>query len=164
MKFFEEKSFDRRNWILDNLKKLDVSPIEALVLLEIDFLNQYNEPVSLDSLSKMCNCSKNDIDDAINSLNHKGYLKMKTDNGIVFDIDSIFEANKDMIEKNDLFGLFEKEFRRVLSQKEITTIAEWERNYGYDKTVEALKLAVINRMMTDKELSFNYIGKILANG
>lgn len=89
---------------------------------------------------------------------------MKSENGIVFDIDSIFEANKDIIEKNDLFTLFEKEFRRVLSQKEITTIAEWDRIYGYDKIVDALRIAVINRMMTDKEISFNYIGKILANG
>ena len=71
---------------------------------------------------------------------------------------------KDIIEKNDLFTLFEKEFRRVLSQKEITTIAEWDRIYGYDKIVDALRIAVINRMMTDKEISFNYIGKILANG
>ena len=69
-----------------------------------------------------------------------------------------------LIEKNDLFTLFEKEFRRVLSQKEITTIAEWDRIYGYDKIVDALRIAVINRMMTDKEISFNYIGKILANG
>ena len=63
-----------------------------------------------------------------------------------------------------MFTLFEKEFRRVLSQKEITTIAEWDRIYGYDKIVDALRIAVINRMMTDKEISFNYIGKILANG
>ena len=48
MKFFEERFFDRRNWILDNIKKLDVSPIEALVLLQIDFLNQYKQEVSLD--------------------------------------------------------------------------------------------------------------------
>ena len=115
MKFFEERFFDRRNWILDNIKKLDVSPIEALVLLQIDFLNQYKQEVSLDSLALKCNCSKSDIDDSINSLNRKGYLKMKSENGIVFDIDSIFEANKDIIEKNDLFTLFEKEFRRVLS-------------------------------------------------
>ena len=164
MKFFEERFFDRRNWILDNIKKLDVSPIEALVLLQIDFLNQYKQEVSLDSLALKCNCSKSDIDDSINSLNRKGYLKMKSENGIVFDIDSIFEANKDIIVKNDLFTLFEKEFRRVLSQKEITTIAEWDRIYGYDKIVDALRIAVINRMMTDKEISFNYIGKILANG
>ena len=95
---------------------------------------------------------------------HIGALKAFEENGIVFDIDSIFEANKDIIEKNDLFTLFEKEFRRVLSQKEITTIAEWDRIYGYDKIVDALRIAVINRMMTDKEISFNYIGKILANG
>ena len=129
MKFFEERFFDRRNWILDNIKKLDVSPIEALVLLQIDFLNQYKQEVSLDSLALKCNCSKSDIDDSINSLNRKGYMKMKTENGIDFDIDSIFEANKDIIEKNDLFTLSEKEFRRVLSQKEITTIAEWDRIY-----------------------------------
>ena len=83
-----------------------------------------------------------------------------------YDVD-VYKADitvKDIIEKNDLFTLFEKEFRRVLSQKEITTIAEWDRIYGYDKIVDALRIAVINRMMTDKEISFNYIGKILANG
>ncbi len=85
-------------------------------------------------------------------------------NAIIVVMGCMIEANKDIIEKNDLFTLFEKEFRRVLSQKEITTIAEWDRIYGYDKIVDALRIAVINRMMTDKEISFNYIGKILANG
>lgn len=164
MKFYNEHYFNRRNWILENIGSLNINCCEALVLLEIDYLNECNKAVSLDSLSKACNMNKLDIDETINSLISKGYLTMNTKDKIEFCIDSIFEAKKDIVESNDLYSLFENEFRRVLSQKEITTIAEWSRMYSNDAIIAALKEAVINRMMTNREISFNYIGKILSNG
>lgn len=156
MKYYQERFFNRRNWILDNIQRLNLNTNETVVILMIDFLNEFQQKIDLDSLSKKCNLSTKIIDETIASLNNKGFINISTKKGIYFDINNIFETTNNMIEENNLFDKFETEFHRVLSRRETDLLAEWIRIYDYDKIIAALREAVIN----DK-LHFKYIEAIL---
>ncbi|HQB32752.1 MAG TPA: DnaD domain protein [Erysipelotrichaceae bacterium] len=160
MKIYQKRYFNRRNWILENISKLNINSNEALLLLLIDYGNQYDEPLNINTLSRSSNMEKLVVDETIASLIAKGYLVLMTDGGqIVFDIDNIFESKNEMIESNDIFEIFEAEFGRILSQKEASIIAEWLRIYNYNTIIKALREALIYN-----KKSINYIDKILAKG
>ncbi|MDI9540524.1 MAG: DnaD domain protein [Bacillota bacterium] len=160
MKVYQKRYFNRRNWILENIGKLKLNSNEALILLLIDYFNQYNEPQNINTLSKSSNMEKIVVDDTIASLISKGYLILVTDDGkIKFNIDNIFEVKNEMIEKSDIFDIFESEFGRILTQKEASIISEWLRIYDYNTIIKALREALIYN-----KKSINYIDKILAKG
>lgn len=160
MKIYQRRYFDRRSWILENISNLNLNSNEVLILLLIDYFNQYNESLNINTLSKGSNMEKTVVDDTISSLIFKGYLVLLTDNEqVIFNIDNIFEAKNEMIENNDIFEIFEAEFGRVLSQKEASTISEWLRIYDYNIIIKALREALIYN-----KKSINYIDKILAKG
>ena len=160
MKIYQRRYFDRRSWILENISSLNLNSNEVLILLLIDYFNQYNESLNINTLSKGSNMEKTVVDDTISSLISKGYLVLLTDNEqVIFNIDNIFEAKNEMIENNDIFEIFEAEFGRVLSQKEASTISEWLRIYDYNIIIKALREALIYN-----KKSINYIDKILAKG
>ena len=48
MKIYKEAYFDRNAWLLDNMDKLNVSHLEFLVLLVINFCQEHNKEISLD--------------------------------------------------------------------------------------------------------------------
>lgn len=160
MKIYQRRYFDRRSWILENISNLNLNSNEVLILLLIDYFNQCNEALNINTLSKGSNMEKTVVDDTISSLISKGYLVLLTDNEqVIFNIDNIFEAKNEMIENNDIFEIFEAEFGRVLSQKEASTISEWLRIYDYNIIIKALREALIYN-----KKSINYIDKILAKG
>ena len=160
MKIYQQRYFDRRSWILENISNLNLNSNEVLILLLIDYFNQYNEALNINTLSKGSNMEKTVVDDTISSLISKGYLVLLTDNEqVIFNIDNIFEAKNEMIENNDIFEIFEAEFGRVLSQKEASAISEWLRIYDYNTIIKALREALIYN-----KKSINYIDKILAKG
>ncbi|MGI6509292.1 MAG: DnaD domain-containing protein [Erysipelotrichaceae bacterium] len=160
MKIYQKRFFNRRNWILENISKLNLDSNEALLLLLIDYFNEYSEPSNINTLSKSSNLDKSVVDDTIASLISKGYLVLLTDSGqVIFNIDNIFEAKNEIIENNDIFDIFETEFGRILSQKEASTISEWLRIYDYNAIVKALREALIYN-----KKSINYIDRILAKG
>ena len=160
MKIYQRRYFDRRSWILENISNLNLNSNEVLILLLIDYFNQYNEALNINTLSKGSNMEKTVVDDTISSLISKGYLVLLTDNEqVIFNIDNIFEAKNEMIENNDIFEIFEAEFGRVLSQKEASAISEWLRIYDYNIIIKALREALIYN-----KKSINYIDKILAKG
>jgi len=159
MVLYQEKFFNKRNWILENVTKLDLKPAETLLILSIDFMNEFSEIITVDSLKNRTNMTKDEIEKTIDSLCSKGYLQISTKHmKIVFDISAIFTQNSINKEAKDVFTLFEKEFNKVLSQKELTVISEWLNVYDEENVIDALRTASIN----DK-LNFKYIEKILAN-
>ncbi len=158
MKYYQETYFNRRNWLLENIQRLNLNSEEAIVVLMIDFLNEFQQKVTIPTLSKKCNLSNEVIDETIASLNNKGFINIKTKNGVYFDISNIFETTNSMIDENNLFEIFEKEFHRIISRKETDMIAEWIRMYDQEKIIQALREAVLNEKM-----SFKYIETILAH-
>ncbi len=61
------------------------------------------------------------------------------------------------IQSDDIFELFETEFKKPLSQSQMVRISEWLRIYDKDSIIDALREASIN-----EKLSLSYIEKILA--
>ncbi len=156
-KWYEEHYVSRRDWILENLYKLQISAEQAIIILMIDYRNQYNAPITLDSLAEQTGRNKDDIDRIIAELNKAGYLKIATRNKkVVFDISNVFEEPQETKLSGNLFEVFESEFGRVLSQLETTTIAEWLNVYSEEQVLDALREASIQ-----KKLNMRYIDRIL---
>lgn len=156
----DEIYFDRIRWILSNLKKLDVSANEVLVLLSIVILKEENREVNIQSLADKTPLSNKEVDDAITLLASKRYLDIKICAGEVsFNIDKIFDLKKEVNnDVKDLFKLFEEEFSRLLTQNELVKLNAWIKEYSRQDIIEALRSASIMN-----KLHFNYIDRILEN-
>ena len=153
-KWYKEKFINRRNWILDHLDELSVSAEETLVLLLIDFMNEYQISVSHQVLAKKLKKSDDEIDDSA-----KGFLNLELRDGrIIFEIDGIFEGEqeKPIAMDTSLFDQYETEFGRPLSQMEMQRLAEWTNTYHQKMIIYALREA-----LTYDKKSFDYIERIL---
>ena len=158
-KWYKEKFINRRNWILDHLDELSVSAEETLVLLLIDFMNEYQISVSHQVLAKKLKKSDDEIDDILSRLSAKGFLNLELRDGrIIFEIDGIFEGEqeKPIAMDTSLFDQYETEFGRPLSQMEMQRLAEWTNTYHQKMIIYALREA----LSYDKK-SFDYIERIL---
>lgn len=158
-KWYKEKFINRRNWILDHLDELSVSAEETLVLLLIDFMNEYQISVSHQVLAKKLKKSDDEIDDILSRLSAKGFLNLELRDGrIIFEIDGIFEGEqeKPITMDTSLFDQYETEFGRPLSQMEMQRLAEWTNTYHQKMIIYALREA-----LTYDKKSFDYIERIL---
>ena len=160
MKWYQQTCVNKRDYLLENLEKFHISHSELILLLMIDYLNQQGILITHDSLSAKLNISKQEVDQLLNELINKNYLYITISNGsMVYCFDGIFEMknNENEFDKN-LFEIFEQEFKRMLSQKELERLNEWALKYEKDLIVYALIEAVAY-----EKLSFDYIGRILLN-
>ena len=158
-KWYKEKFINRRNWIFDHLDELSVSAEETLVLLLIDFMNEYQISVSHQVLAKKLKKSDDEIDDILSRLSAKGFLNLELRDGrIIFEIDGIFEGEqeKPIAMDTSLFDQYETEFGRPLSQMEMQRLAEWTNTYHQKMIIYALREA-----LTYDKKSFDYIERIL---
>ena len=158
-KWYKEKFINRRNWILDHLDELSVSAEETLVLLLIDFMNEYQISVSHQVLAKKLKKSDDEIDDILSRLSAKGFLNLELRDGrIIFEIDGIFEGEqeKPIAMDTSLFDQYETEFGRPLSQMEMQRLADWTNTYHQKMIIYALREA-----LTYDKKSFDYIERIL---
>lgn len=158
-KWYKEKFINRRNWMLDHLDELSVSAEETIVLLLIDFMNEFQISVSHQALAKKLKKSDDEIDDILSRLSAKGFLNLELRDGrINFEIDGIFEGQQDKSIAMDtsLFDQYETEFGRPLSQMEMQRLAEWTNTYHQKMIIYALREA-----LTYDKKSFDYIERIL---
>lgn len=158
--WWKQRSIHRRDWIIENLKLFSFTCEELIAILVIDYMNEYHESISHDTLGERMNLDNDKVDDILSSLKVKGYLTLvASDKGIVFNIDDVFssfDSNLITIDQSS-FDLFESEFKRPLSQYELQTLSEWMREYDHILINYALREA-----LTYDKLSFSYIGAILA--
>lgn len=158
-KWYKEKFINRRNWMLDHLDELSVSAEETIVLLLIDFMNEFQISVSHQALAKKLKKSDDEIDDILSRLSAKGFLNLELRDGrINFEIDGIFEGQQDkpIAMDTSLFDQYETEFGRPLSQMEMQRLAEWTNTYHQKLIIYALREA-----LTYDKKSFDYIERIL---
>ena len=76
-------------------------------------------------------------------------------------LDGLFELEVEAIESeldSSLFNLFEKEFKRPLTQKEMETVSDWIKRIDSNLIIEALRYASMY-----KKVKLSYIDKILKN-
>lgn len=152
---------NRRNWILQNVQKLDVTLSQGYVILLLDYFNEFQIPVNLENLAKYTKLDIKEIDKLLNDLMIKGYVKVVTSHGkIDFDLSGVFDDHqKQPIDVDpDLFELFESQVKRPLSEKEMTQLSIWSKKHPQQMIVFALKEALIQ-----EKVHFAYINKILDN-
>lgn len=159
-KWYQENYFSRRNWILENISNLNLTAAQALVLLMIDYKNEFRMPITIESLSESTGIKSAQIDKLITDLCKESYLKVNSNSKrITFDISGVFEEKQNSELSRDLFSLFENEFNRPLSQKESERIAGWLKTYDSQTVTKALREAI-----KYNKPNIDYIDRILSNG
>ena len=160
MKWYEQNYVNHRDWILDNVEELGLDSQELVLVLLIDFYNEHHMEISLETLSKKCHLEMDELDRIISVLCARKYLDIKASSKrIRFVLDGLFEANtaRDRsVMDVSLFELFEQEFGRTLSQKEMQKISDWNREYERRQIIDALREA-----STYQKMSLSYIEAIL---
>lgn len=151
---------NRRDWILDNLGALSLSPEQVVVLLMIDFYNEQNKAIDLEEFAQACSMELAEVDTIIHSLVQSQYLSIHPHKDrIGFSIDGLFEEGViyEYVDQ-DIFEVFETEFGRLLSQNELMTLNKWLAHYSQEEILEALRSALIYQ-----KASMPYIEAILVN-
>lgn len=149
-KFVVEANF------IEEASKLNLSLNEFLLLLYFENSDDYI--LDLDKISNKLKIDKDNILIAYNNLlvnkiititsekdlNGKRIEKVSLENFYKKQLENRKEEEKE-ITKEDIFSLFEKEFKRPLSGMEIEIIKAWlEKMYSEEIIIEALKEAVYN--------------------
>ena len=156
-KWYQERYFSRRDWLLENMNRLEISPTQGLILLLIDYYQEGRQVVTMENLAMQCHRDLEEIDAAIDDLVKMDYLVISTKNRkVYFDISGVFEDRPKLEVSRDLFEVFEGEFGRPLSQKEMIAISQWHQAYDSKTIIKALREAVIQ-----EKLSTSYIDRIL---
>ena len=161
-KWYKESYFDRKNWILENFDRLNLSSDETMLMLIIELCRTSRKQISYDYLSTKMRKSVKEIDGIIASLVSKNYLKLSANSkGLVFDIDGIFEFDPEkyeIAENKNLYDTTGDVFGKPLTPIQLQKMNDLLEIYGQEKFIEALRLAEAHR-----KLSMSYIEGILRN-
>ncbi|WP_240920462.1 DnaD domain-containing protein [Erysipelothrix sp. HDW6A] len=160
MVWWKKSYINRRDWILENQGSLKLSPQSLMITLMIDFMNENNESISLETLAKRSGLEIEEVDTTIQNLINSMILQVSVMNqSIEFNLDNLFK-NGVIYEHvdEDIFGVFETEFGRLLTQAELQTLNTWLRRYTEEEILDALRSA-----MMYKKMSMQYINAILVN-
>ena len=157
-KWFEKDYIDRISYILSEFETINLNAEEGMVVLLIQFYNDHKQTIEAASIAQKLKVDVDRIDEIINGLSEKGYLKISfTNRTLEFNLDGIFEHSEEAMEFNEtLFEMFENEFKRPLTQIELQRLSDWIKTYELKLISYALREASIN-----KKWSFDYIDKIL---
>lgn len=162
MKWYETNYVDHRDWVLDQLNLLSLNPQETIIVLMIDFMNEHKMKITIEDLAKRCNLTTEEVNQTIGILSAKKYLDIKASNkSVKFSLDGLFStdtAKDESILDASLFDVFETEFGRPLSQKEMEKISEWNRSTDRQMIIYALREA-----SAYQKLSLPYIDKVLSS-
>ncbi|MDO4701587.1 MAG: DnaD domain protein [Erysipelotrichaceae bacterium] len=161
-KWYKLTYVNRRDWILEHFDYLNLSSLEGMLVLLIDYLNANHCDIDYQLLSKKLNLKEEEIDALVSTLVAKNYLAIQVMNqGVQFCLDGLFdtEVNKEKTALNsDLFQVFQREFGRPLSNNEMVKLTDFISNYQSAFILEALKYALMYQ-----KVNMAYIEKILMN-
>ena len=167
-KLFEIKNLVINSVIINEAIKLKLDLNEFLIL--VYFVNSDNKVFDIASLRNIINIPENDALDAFNKLiqkklinivaekdsNNKIVEKINIDGFYSFVDENLKEKGK-AEKKEDIYSVFEKEFKRPLSSMEYEIINAWlEKSFTEDLIIGALKEAIYNGVT-----NLRYIDKIL---
>lgn len=151
---------NRRDWILENLSHLGLTPDQLVVVLMIDYLNSNNTVIDLETLSKRCNMDVGNVDEIIHNLKRKNLINIvPSKDKIDFTLDPLFNegVHYEYVDQS-IFEVFESEFGRLLSQPELEQLNTWLAHYTQDEILSALRNAIVYQ-----KVSMKYINAILVN-
>ena len=161
----KSKTYEIREEILFNYKKLNITDSEFIVLIYlINSSNIYNPK----QISEDLNIELNIVLETVNSLCEKNIIeiKMEKKNNVrteIINLDMLYEKialsldTKEEDNNSNIFSLFEKEFGRTLSPMEYEIINAWfDSGYSEELITLALKEATYNGVS-----NLRYIDKII---
>ena len=130
-KWFEKDYIDRISYILSEFETINLNAEEGMVVLLIQFYNDHKQTIEAASIAQKLKVDVDRIDEIINGLSEKGYLKISfTNRTLEFNLDGIFEHSEEAMEFNEtLFEMFENEFKRPLTQIELQRLSDWIKTY-----------------------------------
>lgn len=152
--------FDRNAWIFDHIEQFSLSSREILVLLVINYLNDSHQTVTPDAICAKTGLDADQVDQAIESLDGRGYLKVEMKNRrLCFLLDGLIEGAAQAAGslQPGLIGEFAAEFGRPLSPSEMERISALSETYTPASIAHALDECAIY----DKH-SVSYVETILA--
>lgn len=161
-KWYKEKYFNRRNWILDNFDKLSLSPLETLTLLIIDFSKQNNVEITNEYLCTKLKIDTKELDTVLSSLVAKAYLKINmSEKGVFFDIDGLFDEDVDKMDDLDnksIYDIWENVTGKPISPSDMMKIKDLSDEYDENTLIDAIRTADAYR-----KYSLSYVEGILKN-
>ena len=161
-KWYKESYFNRKNWILENFDKLNLTNDELVLILIIELCKESKKQITYDFLTSKLRMSIKDVDKIIASLVNKQYLSLSTNSkGLVLDIDNIFEFDVEkyeISENMDLYDILSDLFGKPLTPSELQKVNDLLNEYSKKDILEAVRIAEANR-----KLKLNYIEGILRN-
>lgn len=161
-KWYKEKYFNRRNWILDNFDKLSLSPLETMTLLIIDFSKQNNVDINNEYLCTKLKIDSKELDTVLSSLVSKSYLKINVnEKGIFFDIDGLFDEDVDKMDDLDnknIYEIWEDVTGKPATPNDMMKIKDLHDEYGEEELINAIRMADAYRKYT-----LSYVEGILKN-
>lgn len=158
--WWQKPYISRRDWILENLGVLKLNSNEVVIVLMVDYLNQFGIVITLEELSTRTGFDVSVVDETIQSLVNRSFLSISMSaGGVSFGIDGLFQDGSlyEFVDKG-IFEIFETEFGRLLSQNELETLNTWLSKYSQEEILDALGNAIIY-----KKVSMQYINAILHN-
>lgn len=162
-KWYKESYFNRKNWILENFDKLNITNDELVLILLIDLCKESRKQITYEYLTTKLNKPVKEIDKIIASLVSKHYLNLGSNaKGLVLDIDNLFEFDLDKYEvsdNKDLYDTLGDLFGKPLTPNELQKVNDLLNEYSEKDILEAVRIAEANR-----KLKLSYIEGILRNG
>ena len=162
-KWYKESYFNRKNWILENFDKLNITNDELVLILLIDLCKESRKQITYEYLTAKLNKPVKEIDKIIASLVSKNYLNLGSNaKGLVLDIDNLFEFDLDKYEvsdNKDLYDTLGDLFGKPLTPNELQKVNDLLNEYSEKDILEAVRIAEANR-----KLKLSYIEGILRNG
>lgn len=174
-KIFESGYFDYQDFILENLKKLSITPVEAFILIKM--LDQFKNDrrILIDDISKDFVEKRKIIEESVSNLMEKGYcsIYISYENGLgeeSISLDGFFEIaeriinNVNISDKNDelqsVIEYLKNELNRVLSSQEIEIVTSLVKDDFY--TLDDFKKAIDVKLKDKTVITIKTIAKALA--
>lgn len=174
-KIFESGYFNYQDFILENLKKLSITPVEAFILIKM--LDQFKNDrrILIDDISKDFVEKRKIIEESVSNLMEKGYcsIYISYENGLgeeSISLDGFFEIaeriinNVNISDKNDelqsVIEYLKNELNRILSSQEIEIVTSLVKDDFY--TLDDFKKAIDVKLKDKTVITIKTIAKALA--
>ncbi|MBQ9899768.1 MAG: hypothetical protein IJM36_01425 [Acholeplasmatales bacterium] len=174
-KIFESGYFNYQDFILENIKKLSISPIEAFILIKMLDAFKNDKRILIDNIAKDFVEKRKNIEDSMSNLIEKGFcsIYISYDNGLgeeSISLDGFFEIAERIInnvnasDKNDelasVIEYLNNELNRVLSSQELEIITSLVKEDYY--ALDDFKKAIEVKLKDKSVISIKSIAKALA--
>ena len=174
-KLFESGYFNYQDFILDNMKKLSLSPLESIVLLKMLDEFKTDKRILMDEILNDLVEKRSSVEEALANLNEKGFYEVyiTNDNGLgeeAASLDGFFEKVESILNNNivsdkgdELYSVIEylnNTLNRVLTSDEIDMVTSLVKDDCY--YLDSFKNAVEVKLKNRSVITIKTIAKALA--